>query len=232
MTNRLALLLLALSLAACSSDEQRARQLLADSLKIKEDLEFHELRTYPGNVVCGEFSATTSYTGPREEHRPFIVIGDKLEKSPLTADLRIYCKEDPARALQEAYGVGPVDASNTALIKILSDYSRLAGALEAYYTDNYYYPTAEQGLAALVSRPEDGRPLSRYREGGYLDSIPTDPWNRPYLYSEEQWGRTKGRYEVKTLGRSGEPGGEGAEADVSSGHLPYLQHVARVAGIE
>ncbi len=113
MAQRLALLL-TLILAACSSDEQRARQLLADSLNIKIDLEFHELRTYPGNVVCGEYSATTSYTGPREEHRPFIVFGDRVDRSPLPRDLRIYCQEDPARALREEYGVGPLDADNPA----------------------------------------------------------------------------------------------------------------------
>lgn len=232
MTNRLALLLLALILVGCSSDEQRARQLLADSLKIKIDLEFHEVKTYPGGVVCGEYSATTSYSGPREEHRPFIVSGDSVDRSPLPLDLDIYCDENPAQALLAASGIGPVAKDNTAVIQVMRDYVLLTEALEAYYSDNYNYPSAEQGLAALIERPEGGRPLARYREGGYLESLPKDPWDRPYIYNEEQWGRTKGHYEIISRGRSGEAGGEGAEADISSNYLPYLQHVARIAGID
>ncbi len=230
MAKRLVLTALLAMLAACSSDTQRARQLVADSLPITEDLEFHALRTYPGDVVCGEFSATTSYVRPREENRPFIVKGDTLIKIPRELDTRIYCNDDPAGALLASTGIGPVSADNPALMKIIRDYERLADALEAYYIDNYYYPDTAQGLEALVTRPLSGRKPRGYREGGYLAEVPADPWNRPYNYIVEQWARVKGHYEITTLGRSGEPGGEGAEADISSRYLPYLLHAARVSG--
>jgi type II secretion system protein G len=231
MANRLVLTVLVAMLAACSSDTQRARQLVADSLPITEDLEFHALRVYPGDVVCGEFSATTSYVRPREEHRAFIVRGDKLHKSPTDLDASIYCNNDPAGALLEHTGIGPVSADNPELAKVIHDYALIASALEAYYLDNYYYPDTEQGLEALVRQPQAGRRPPRYREGGYLTDVPRDPWNRAYIYTEEQWGRTKGHYEISTLGRSGAPGGEGAEADISSSHLTYLLHAARVVGV-
>lgn len=230
MAKRLALITLTTFIAACSSDLQLARQLVADSLVLKDDLEFHDLRSYPGDVVCGEFSATTSFTRPRVEHQPFIVVHGQLDKSPSTSDQTIFCTDDPAMALLEMTGIGPITAESRDLAKVVHDFTVLSAALEAYYDDNHYYPTEAQGLAALATRPEDS--LSRYREGGYLKEIPIDPWNRPYRYTEEQWGRTKGHYELKTLGRSGTPGGGGAENDISSNSLTYLQHVARVAGLD
>lgn len=232
MAYRLVLTALLMMLAACSADTQRARQLVADSLPITEDLEFHALRSYPGDVVCGEFSATTSYVRPREENRPFIVRGDELDKSPGDLETKIYCTDDPAGALLQETGIGPVSADNQALVKIIRDYNLLATALEAYYIDNYYYPDTEQGLEALVSRPEQGRRPPGYRDGGYLPEVPLDPWNKPYIYTEEQWARVKGHYEITTLGRAGEQGGGGAEADISSRYLPYLLHAARAAGVE
>lgn len=231
MANRLVLAVLVAMLAACSSDIQHARDLVADSLPITEDLEFHDLHAYAGDVVCGEFSATTSYLRPREEHRPFIVIGEELDRSPGDLDTKIYCTDDPAGALLQETGIGPISADNQALVKIIRDYDLLTTTLEAYYGDNHYYPDTEQGLDALVSRPERGRRPRGYREGGYLPEVPLDPWNQPYLYTEEQWARVKGHYEIRTLGRSGEPGGGGAEADISSKYLPYLLHAARVTGV-
>jgi general secretion pathway protein G len=204
--------------------------LVADSLPTTEDLEFHALRVYPGDVVCGEFSATTSYLRPREENRPFIVKGDKLDKMPGELESAIYCTDDPAGALLQRTGIGPVSADNPELTQIIRDYEHLASALEAYYIDNHYYPDTEQGLDALVTRPQQGRQPRGYREGGYLAEAPRDPWNRPYTYTVEQWARVKGQYELTTLGRSGTPGGEGVETDISSRYLPYLLHAARVTG--
>lgn len=230
MAKRLALITITTVIAACSSDLQQARQLVADSLLLKADLEFHDLRSYPGDVVCGEFSATTSFTRPRVEHQPFIVVYGQLDKSPSTSDQKIFCSDDPATALLEMTGIGPITTESHDIGKVVRDFTVLAAALESYYEDNHYYPTEAQGLAALATQPEGALP--RYREGGYLKEIPFDPWNRPYRYTEEQWGRTKGQYEIKTFGRSGTPGGGGAENDISSNNLTYLQHVTRVAGLD
>ncbi len=232
MNRHLCYLVAAALLAGCSSDVDRAREAVTDSLVITTDLEFHDLETFPGEVVCGSFSAYTSYSEPRVEHQPFLYRRGNVDKAPSARDLKFYCSADHSNTLLEMSGIGPFTADNDALAQITRDMTLLTAALEAYYADNHVYPTAAQGLAALVSKPEGGRPLPRYREGGYLKSVPSDPFGNPYRYSEVQWGRTKGRFTLSTLGRSAQPGGGGDEADVSTEYLPYLQHIALLLGVD
>ena len=71
------------------------------------------------------------------------------------------------------------------------------GALHAFDDVHSRYPTTEQGIAILAT------------EGHLEGGIPTDPWNRPYLYEAE--GRS---FRVATLGADGQPGGEGEDADL------------------
>lgn len=88
-------------------------------------------------------------------------------------------------------------------------------ALDAYRLDNHRYPTTEQGLVALV-RPPDGEPIPRNWRGPYLRrGVPADPWDRPYLYVSPGTHDSTG-FDLSTLGRDGEPGGEGEDADVTS----------------
>jgi general secretion pathway protein G len=82
-----------------------------------------------------------------------------------------------------------------------------------YRLDNFKYPTTEQGLQALVKQPVDPT-LTNYRSGGYLGSLPIDPWGRPYLYASPG---TDGRdYDIVSYGRDGKPGGDGYDADIST----------------
>ena len=222
------LVLAGLILTACSSDISRAKQAVEESLVITEDLEFEDVRRHPGDVVCGRYSASAPYQQPRYKNQPFIMLAGVLDMIPSETDWQFYCNDDHATALLEQIGLGPFTADNAELMQITRDLSLLADALEAYYQDNHYYPSADQGLRALLEKPESQRPLPNYREGGYLRTLPQDPWGRPYQYSEEQWGRVKGKYTLTTLGKSAQQGGMGREADVSSRHLPYLQHVARL----
>ncbi|MEH6588039.1 MAG: type II secretion system protein GspG [Halioglobus sp.] len=222
------LLVLVLALTACSSDVQKAKELLADSLVITADLQFQEVTGYKGDVVCGSFSATTSYTSQPSVNQPFIVLGKKLDKSPSPLEWQIYCSNTPAIVLHENTGIGPFDKTSAELIKITKDFTLLTSAMEAYYTDVFSYPSEEQGLLALVSKPEGNSRLKNYREGGYLPQLPQDPWGMPYLYSHTQWGRVKAPFEITTLGKSGEAGGSGLEADVYSSLLPYLKHIFEI----
>jgi general secretion pathway protein G len=94
-----------------------------------------------------------------------------------------------------------------------SDIRAIQTALDLYRLDNFKYPTTEQGLQALVTQPNDPT-ITNYRSGGYLSSLPKDPWNNPYQYvSPGQGGRD---YEITSYGRDGKPGGEGYDADISS----------------
>ncbi len=97
-----------------------------------------------------------------------------------------------------------------------SDIRAIQTALDLYRLDNFKYPTTEQGLAALVKQPVDPT-ITNYRSGGYLGSIPKDPWNQPYIYvSPGPDGRD---YEITTYGRDGKQGGEGYDADISTATL-------------
>ncbi|MBU4229668.1 MAG: type II secretion system major pseudopilin GspG, partial [Proteobacteria bacterium] len=55
-------------------------------------------------------------------------------------------------------------------------------ALGMFKLDNGFFPTTEQGLKALVFKPDTGRIPARYPEEGYLKKEPIDPWNKPYIY--------------------------------------------------
>jgi general secretion pathway protein G len=92
----------------------------------------------------------------------------------------------------------------------------LEGALDAYKLDNGFYPTTDQGLDALIKKPEVGRIPNKWREGGYLKParIPKDPWGKDYVYLSP--GNEGREYDIVSLGADNEPGGEGNSADIES----------------
>ena len=92
-----------------------------------------------------------------------------------------------------------------------TDVNNLMQALKLYRLDNQRYPTAEQGLDALVRKPTVGPPPANWKP--YLEKLPNDPWGRPYQYVNPG---VKGEIDVYSLGADGQPGGEGKEADVGS----------------
>nr|WP_320113913.1 type II secretion system major pseudopilin GspG [uncultured Desulfuromonas sp.] len=86
-------------------------------------------------------------------------------------------------------------------------------ALALYKLDNGIFPSTEQGLMALVKKPESGRIPIKYREGGYMKKIPSDPWGGTYIFLSPG---LNGDYDLLSYGADGEPGGEGKDADVKS----------------
>lgn len=85
----------------------------------------------------------------------------------------------------------------------------LGKALDAYRLDTGRYPSTEQGLNALVVRPQDEPKWT----GPYLQkAVPLDPWGKPYVYRSP--GQTDD-FDLSSLGKDGQPGGEGDAADVS-----------------
>lgn len=95
----------------------------------------------------------------------------------------------------------------------------LEGALDAFKLDNGFYPETEQGLEALIKKPETGRIPLKWREGGYLKParIPKDPWGKDYVYLSP--GSENREYEIISYGVDGEPGGEGKNADIESWNI-------------
>jgi general secretion pathway protein G len=86
----------------------------------------------------------------------------------------------------------------------------LQKALDQYRIDTGHYPVTGQGLAALVQRPADAPRWS----GPYLArALPPDPWGRPYQYTSPG---SHGDYDLLSLGKDGQPGGDGDDADLTS----------------
>lgn len=93
------------------------------------------------------------------------------------------------------------------------DVSSLMQALKLYRLDNHRYPTTDQSLEALISKPTIAPIPPNWKSGGYLDRLPKDPWGNAYLYLNPG---THGEIDVYSLGADGAPGGEGVDADVGS----------------
>lgn len=91
-------------------------------------------------------------------------------------------------------------------------------ALKLYKLDSGVYPSSEQGLEALVSKPTAGNIPRNWREGGYLEKkkVPDDPWGNPYVYASP--GQS-GDYDIISYGADGARGGEGFDADIESWNL-------------
>jgi len=106
---------------------------------------------------------------------------------------------------------GRVDDARIARGK--SDVQALVTALNLYKLDNYQYPSTEQGLEALVAEP-GGQPEARnWKQGGYIDRLPQDPWGNDYQYISPG---QHGEIDVYTLGADGQLGGEGPAGDVGN----------------
>jgi len=88
-------------------------------------------------------------------------------------------------------------------------------ALKLFKLDNAFYPSTEQGLAALVEKPATGQVPEKYREGGYLEQkkIPADPWGNPYIYISPG---VYGDFDLISYGADGKEGGEGKDADIKN----------------
>lgn len=97
--------------------------------------------------------------------------------------------------------------------KAQADVAILEQALDMYKLDNFVYPTTEQGLEALVSKPQSAPEPKRYNSNGYIKRLPTDPWGNPYQYLQP--GQNK-PVDVYSLGADGELGGEGLAADIGN----------------
>lgn len=93
------------------------------------------------------------------------------------------------------------------------DIATIVQALKLYRLDNMRYPTSEQGLAALVSRPAIAPVPPNWKVGGYLERLPKDPWGNPYQYLSPG---LHGEMDVLSFGADGAAGGEGFDADIGS----------------
>ena len=109
--------------------------------------------------------------------------------------------------------IGRTDDARIAEAKI--QIKNFETALKLFKLDNAFYPSTEQGLAALIEKPVTGQVPERYREGGYLEQrkVPADPWGNPYIYISPG---VYGDFDLISYGADGKEGGEGKDADIKS----------------
>jgi general secretion pathway protein G len=93
------------------------------------------------------------------------------------------------------------------------DLAVIGQALKLYRLDNQRYPSAEQGLTALITKPEVAPLPPNWKPGGYLERLPKDPWGNAYVYVNPG---LHGEIDVLSYGADGKPGGDGLDADIGS----------------
>ena len=106
--------------------------------------------------------------------------------------------------------IGRVDDAQ--ITKANVEISNIENAMKFYRLDNFAYPTTEQGIDALVTKPNDPN-VRNWQTGGYLERLPKDPWGNPYLYLNPG---NNGEIDIYTLGRDGRPGGVEINADIGN----------------
>jgi len=102
------------------------------------------------------------------------------------------------------------------VVKAKQDVRALEAALNAYKLDNFHYPSTDQGLEALVHKPSGNPPAKNWRDGGYINHLPKDPWGNPYHYLNPG---QHGTIDIWSDGADGQPGGSGMNADIGNWNL-------------
>jgi general secretion pathway protein G len=97
--------------------------------------------------------------------------------------------------------------------KVYADFANIQTALKLYRLDNFLYPTSEQGLEALVNATTLEPEPRNFKQGGYLDRLPVDPWGRPYLFLSPG---ENGEFDLYSMGADGLSGGESQNADLGN----------------
>jgi general secretion pathway protein G len=97
------------------------------------------------------------------------------------------------------------------IVKAKADMKAIEEALNLYRLDSGIYPSTDQGLPALVEEPSSGERPRAWREDGYLERVPLDPWDHEYLYASDGM-----RYTLQSFGADGAEGGDGINADIDA----------------
>ena len=102
------------------------------------------------------------------------------------------------------------------IVRAKQDIRALEAALNLYKLDNFHYPSTQQGLEALASQPSGEPAAKNWKPGGYIGSLPNDPWGNPYQYLSPG---VQGEIDIFSLGADNRPGGEAAAADIGNWDL-------------
>jgi general secretion pathway protein G len=104
-------------------------------------------------------------------------------------------------------------ADDARVKKVYADFANIGTALKLYRLDNFVYPSSEQGLESLVEKSSLDPEPRNFKDGGYLDRLPVDPWGSPYLYLSPG---ENGEFDLYSLGADGLSGGDSQNADLGN----------------
>jgi general secretion pathway protein G len=107
--------------------------------------------------------------------------------------------------------LGRIDEAR--VTKARNDLRLYQSALDLYRMDNFRYPSTDQGLEALVKKPNDPT-IKNWRPEGYVEQLRKDPWGHDYVYVAPGLNGTP--YDLMSLGADGQPGGQGIDADLGA----------------
>ena len=208
-------LLLCLLLSACATYTADYRARLVASLPDKNRVSFDNTETYPGRVLCGEYTASRR-DGYGRVTRAFVVTPE-LTLTRVGEDKRaVFCSDDPETALFSTFGIGVAETGRPEVEKVSADMAAIDAAVLAFYNDRGYAPqTLEQLLEG---------------DFGATDANLEDPWGRPYRFSAGLAGRSLPRFTLGTLGRDGSRGGTGPDADIDNRMIDVVRHVLAISG--
>ena len=102
------------------------------------------------------------------------------------------------------------------IAKAQSDIQALSSALKFYKLDNFIYPSTDQGLEALVTRPSGDPVPKNWKKGGYVERLPQDPWGNPYQYI---YPGERREFEIWSYGADSIEGGEEGGADIGNWNI-------------
>src|SRR5579862_9403263 len=102
------------------------------------------------------------------------------------------------------------------VVKAKEDIMAIENAMELYKLDNGFYPSGDQGIQALVSKPTSEPTPANWEAGGYLKRLPTDPWGHAYHFANPG---SHGDIDIYTFGAAGKPGGNGMNATIGNWNI-------------
>jgi type II secretion system protein G len=187
---------------------------------------FRKIEIFPGNLVCGEYA--TIRGKDKRNYKPFIYNLGDLNIQPSKEDTLIFCGENSAQALYQIYGISFNGEAGNKLMQVREDYLKLGTALGQYQDENSFLPKTKQGLIALLEPSEIAPTPRAFRDGGYINEVPLDPWKRPYIYTGSTYAGVQHPYKLLTLGADGKKGGTDENADIKSDYMKYINYVYKL----
>jgi general secretion pathway protein G len=96
------------------------------------------------------------------------------------------------------------------IVKAKQDIRVIESALDLYKLDNFVYPSTEESIDALVTKPGDA---PNWKKGGYVKKLPIDPWGNEYQYLNPG---EHGEVDIYSLGSDRSPGGQDSAEDIGN----------------